>query len=313
MGQQSRWLDLTVEYNPKIEHRSGTAHSNADAVLRRPCERERGGGCPQCDKWARPIMVRRMDTRSRARRRVIQDNGTDDPGAESEQVLSSPTDAVVSFADNQSSDPELSKLIQWKMDSDTRPTWSAVAAESDEFRTFYAQWDSLIVVNGVLYRKYITADGTVKRWQLIVSKDRRTDFVKAAHEGATGGHIGRRRTAEQVSRRAYWPGWRRAVDDCCKKCDVCARVHRGRPPRYAVLQPLDVNGPMDRLHVDLCGPFVKSAGKEYILTCVDAFSRYLIAVPIPSTRAEVVAEALVRYVISVHGCARQILTDLGRE
>jgi transposase InsO family protein len=314
VGQQSRWLDLIAEYNPKIEHRSGTAHSNADALSRRPCERESGGGCPQCDKWARPAMVRRMETRSRTRRRTAKTDIANDPGTEvasTEQVSSS--DAVVSFADGQKNDPDLAKLIQWKLDRDTRPTWSAVAAESDELRTLYAQWDSLVVMNGVLYRKYVTADDVVKHWQLIVPKDRRTDFVKAAHEGATGGHFGRRRTANQVSRRAYWPGWRRAVDDCCKKCDVCARVHKGRPPKYAVLQPLDVNGPMDRLHVDLCGPFVKSAGKEYILTCVDAFSRYLIAVPIPSKRAEVVAEALVRYVISVHGCARQILTDLGRE
>lgn len=323
VGQQSRWLDWIAEYNPKIEHRSDVAHSNADALSRRPCESEFGGGCSQCDKWARPAVVRRMETRSRTRRRKSKEmavmngevsNSSDARAAVGgEQTSPKPTDANVLFADGQASDPDLAKLIQWKTESVVRPAWSAVAAESDELRTLYAQWDSLTVVNNVLYRKYVAADGAVKYWQLIVPRDRRTDFVKAAHEGATGGHFGRRRTADQVSRRAYWPGWRRTVDECCERCDICARVHKGRPPKYAGLQPLDVNGPMDRLHVDLCGPFAKSAGKEYILTCVDGFTRYLVAIPIPSKRAEVVAEAFVRHVISVHGCARQILTDLGRE
>lgn len=258
-------------------------------------------------------MVRRVKTRSRERLRADAANNPEVAVATSAEPSSSSADSVMSFADGQLNDRDLKKVIRWKTDGTVRPTWSAVAAESNELRALYAQWDSLVVVGNVLYREFVAADGTVKYLQLVVPTDRRVEFVKAAHEGANGGHFGRRRTAEQVSRRAYWPGWRRMVNECCQKCDVCARVHRGKPPKYAALQQLDVNGPMDRLHLDLCGPFVKSAGKEYILTCVDAFSRYLIAVAIPSKRAEVVAEAFVRHVVTVHGCARQILTDLGRE
>jgi hypothetical protein len=155
-----------------------------------------------------------------------------------------------------------------------RPKWASIAALSDETRNYWAQWDSLLVHDGVLYRDFVHGDGT-RRWlQVIVPTAMRHDFVVAAHDVLTGEHFGRRRTADQVQRRAYWPGWCKAVEECCRRCEVCAQVHKGRPPRQALLQPLDVNGPMDRLHTDLCGPFPRSDGKVYIHTnCVDAFTR----------------------------------------
>ena len=48
VGQQARWLDLLAEYNFEIKHRAGSAHRNADALSRRPCERETEEECKQC-------------------------------------------------------------------------------------------------------------------------------------------------------------------------------------------------------------------------------------------------------------------------
>jgi hypothetical protein len=90
-------------------------------------------------------------------------------------------------------------------------------------------------------------------------------------------------------------------------------VHRGQLPRQAHLRPIDANGPLDRLHVDLCGPFPRSQGCVYIMVCVDAFTRYLIATPLRDKTAESVAEALVNQVFCKIGLCRQLCTDLGRE
>ena len=70
---------------------------------------------------------------------------------------------------------------------------------------------------------------------------------------------------------------------------------------------------MDRLHVDLCGPFPRSNGNAWILTCVDAYTRYLIAVPLRDKSAISVAEALMANVFCNIGLCRQIVSDLGRE
>ena len=48
VGQQARWLDLLAEYNFEIKHRAGSAHRNADALSRRPCERETEEEYKQC-------------------------------------------------------------------------------------------------------------------------------------------------------------------------------------------------------------------------------------------------------------------------
>ena len=93
---------------------------------------------------------------------------------------------------------------------------------------------------------------------------------------------------------------------CCDDCETCVRVRKGRPPRQARLQLLYVNGPMDRLHIDLCGPFPRSDWKIYILTCVDAFTRYLTVAALPNKKAHTVAEALVRFTFCILGKPRQI-------
>lgn len=70
---------------------------------------------------------------------------------------------------------------------------------------------------------------------------------------------------------------------------------------------------MDRLYQDLCGPFPRSDGFAWILTCLDAYTRYLIAVPLKDKSALTVADALVQNVFCRIGLFRQILSDLGPE
>ena len=45
IGQRSRWLEQLEEFSFTVEHRSGSKHTNADAMSRRPCRQ-----CHMCDK-----------------------------------------------------------------------------------------------------------------------------------------------------------------------------------------------------------------------------------------------------------------------
>ena len=45
-GQEARWLNFLEMFNLELQHRRGTAHSNADALSRRPCEWDTP--CRQC-------------------------------------------------------------------------------------------------------------------------------------------------------------------------------------------------------------------------------------------------------------------------
>ena len=53
IGQQSRWLEQLEEFSFTVEHRSGSKHTNADAMSRRPCRQ-----CHMCDKEDRVLWDR---------------------------------------------------------------------------------------------------------------------------------------------------------------------------------------------------------------------------------------------------------------
>jgi len=45
-----------------------------------------------------------------------------------------------------------------------------------------------------------------------------------------GGHLGVKRTMDQVRRRAFWIGWRRDVETFCRRCTNCCTYFRGKLP-----------------------------------------------------------------------------------
>ena len=72
---------------------------------------------------------------------------------------------------------------------------------------------------------------------------------------------------------------------------------------------------MERLHIDLLGPFPRSEGIDmtYICTCVCAFTKYAVAIPLSDKSAVTVARAIIENVILKLGCCDVIVTDNGKE
>lgn len=142
----------------------------------------------------------------------------------------------------------------------------------------------------------------------------RSEFMQMAHGGMTGGHFGRRRTSAAIQSRAYWPSWVSDMEKFLKQCTACARYHRGAIPRRAGLQPTLVGEPWERISVDITGPHPRSSRQnQYILTCVDHFSKWAEAIPLANHTAVTVARALMTHIFSRFGSPLQLLTDRGSE
>ena len=59
---------------------------------------------------------------------------------------------------------------------------------------------------------------------------------------------------------------------------------------------------MQKFHIDLTGPYVRSRnGYVYLITGICIFTKYLVAVPLRDKSALSVAKALVRHVYLVYG------------
>ena len=71
----------------------------------------------------------------------------------------------------------------------------------------------------------------------------------------------------------------------------------------------------DILYVDLMGPISPedNQGNKYVLTMLDSFSRFAVAVPLPNKTAQTVTRAMTAHWLAPYGRPKAIYSDLGKE
>jgi hypothetical protein len=344
IGQQARYLDYIAQFDFDVVHRSGVSHGNCDSLSRRPSERccldeNSQESEKQITSPVHSILVTRDGVQGSEMELFFDDLlkdsdnnvelSTDEVGVsemidvdrlrriESRNFISDDDAAVISWdniAKSQHDDTDLAFVIAVKTRGINPPTEEEMADQSYEVHEICAQWDSLVYTDGMLYRLFEDIRRNTVILQSIIPRQLRSLYVRHCHTGMTGGHQGISKTQEQVARRAYFPSWKQTVINVCRDCEECARYHRGRPPRQGLLQVQEASHVMDRLAVDLTGPHPSSTkGYVYILTAIDVFSRFLVAVPLRNKTAQTVADALYRNVFCKLGTVRQLVTDQGRE
>jgi len=214
----------------------------------------------------------------------------------------------------QSADQDISIIVGLLGQSAQKPTWEDVALLSHDVKVLWQQWPRLAIKDGLLKRRFEAMDGSSQHWQVVLPRALRVEFLELAHGGMTGGHFGRRRTAAVVQSRVYWPSWSSDVNLCIKRCEPCARYHRGAIPRRARLKPFSAGEPWERVSIDITGPHPRSSKQnQFILTCVDHFSKWAEAIPLPNHTAVTVSRALMVHVFCRFGAPRQLLSDRGPE
>ncbi|KAJ8946106.1 hypothetical protein NQ318_010405 [Aromia moschata] len=90
---------------------------------------------------------------------------------------------------NQENDPNLKPIVNWKKE-DRKPTWEEVSRYSPTVKSYWAQWNSLVLSDGLLKRVLEKSDGTEERKQLIIPRNRVPEVLEEIHNGSTGGHLG---------------------------------------------------------------------------------------------------------------------------
>ncbi|KAJ8953508.1 hypothetical protein NQ318_023631 [Aromia moschata] len=81
---------------------------------------------------------------------------------------------------------------------DRKPTWEEVSRYSPTVKSYWAQWNSLVLSDGLLKRVLEKSDGTEERKQLIVPRNRVPEVLEEIHNGSTGGHLGVTKTLGKV-------------------------------------------------------------------------------------------------------------------
>uniref|UniRef100_A0AAV2LKB0 ribonuclease H n=1 Tax=Knipowitschia caucasica TaxID=637954 RepID=A0AAV2LKB0_KNICA len=111
----------------------------------------------------------------------------------------------------------------------------------------------------------------------------------------------------------YWGQHRRDVEDFCRRCDECAAYKGPQDQSHAPLQQQAVGAPMERVAVDIMGPFpVSDQGNKYVMCAMDYFTKWPEAYALPDQEAETVADTLLEGMFSRFGTPDIIHSDQGR-
>jgi len=118
----------------------------------------------------------------------------------------------------QAADDSLQPVIQALVDG-VKPPEESLCDYPEEARILFFQWDSLVLEDSVLYRRYHYPDGTTRYLQVVIPAKLRHPYVKRLH--ADIGHFGRSKTCLALARRAYFPGWRSLTGMLVCNCPMC--------------------------------------------------------------------------------------------
>jgi hypothetical protein len=138
--------------------------------------------------------------------------------------------------------------------------------------------------------------------------------MRWAHGLPCTGHLGVTGTYRIIRQSFFWKGMIDDIKRWIKHCHPCQRRKNSKKNRQGLHKSVLQTRPFETVSIDLVGKFPTADGNKYILTIIDHFTRYPIAVPIPSKKAPVVAQALKTHLF----CAfpywpRKIVSDKGGE
>ena len=306
-GQLARWMEKLSEYNFKIEFRKGTQHANADALSRVPCRRP---SCP-CHLIPRETANKHTQcTLSISDGVNFEDHPVESPVTRAINIA--PEWSFESLREAQLKDSNIGPVLKLKEVLSEKPSFSLLSHQSETVKAYWAEWNNLFLENGVLLRKSLSNNLDIEYHQAVMPKSLREEILKLYHESPSGGHLGVDKTLDKIRKKYYWYNMKQDILLWCQTCTLCAQTRRPQKTPRSHLQTVRVGYPMERIAMDIMGPFQETErGNEYILVVQDYFSKWLAAYAIPNQEAETVACKVIEEWIPIHGAPRELHSDQG--
>lgn len=126
-------------------------------------------------------------------------------------------------------------------------------------------------------------------------------------------HPGVRASRKLIAARFVWPRMNSDIALWTRNCLTCQRskVHRHTRSTPGTFATPDAR--FSHVHLDLVGPLPPSSGFTHILTAIDRFTRWPIAVPISDTSADNIAKVFLHHWITNFGVPSIVTTDRGSQ
>lgn len=147
-------------------------------------------------------------------------------------------------------------------------------------------------------KNYLVKNHTVHRkvgdkLLLVIPRNARWQVCRANHDDI--GHLGLNKTLEKIQGEYWFPKLRKFVKKYVAACLECAySKDTASKQKSGHLYPIEKEPvPFHTIHMDHLGPFVKSKnGNSYILTVVDAFTKYVFVKAVKDLKTRTTIKAL---------------------
>jgi len=156
--------------------------------------------------------------------------------------------SIKDIHDLQRSDPDIGPVCRWKLEG-RQPSGDILSVSSMATRHYVLNWDTLVIVEGMLFRRFDREDGTGSFWQLVVPRCLQKVVLYQMHHSLLSvlGHMGLKETKEKVLQKYYWYGIREDIDLWILKCETCGA---SKSTAQTALEGVPTGGILDRLCTD---------------------------------------------------------------
>lgn len=156
----------------------------------------------------------------------------------------------------QEEDPELKPVLQW-FRSWQQPTWGEVEMQALGTKSLWSQWAGLRIHEGILQRRRREPATGEDGWKVLVPQA-----------------FGVTKMLHRIRQKFYW-------SQCCR-CNDCTAWKGPTNWSHAPLKQFPVSGPMERVGVNILGPFPSlEKGNRFVLLVLDYFTKWPEAYTIP--------------------------------
>lgn len=174
-------------------------------------------------------------------------------------------------------------------------------------KNFFSDLKHYVWDEPFLYRKCV--DCIYRR---CVQEDEIENIMQSCHSSSYGEHASASKTAAKVLQAGfYWPHILKDARSFVLACDPCQRTgniyRRHEMPLNTILEVeiFDVWG------IDYMGPFPSSCNNKYILVAVDYVSKWVEAIPSPTSDAKTVVKLFKKVIFPRFGIPRAVISDGG--
>ena len=126
-------------------------------------------------------------------------------------------------------------------------------------------------------------------------------------------HNGVKATKRQIAACYVWPNMARQIKEWVAQCQSCQKA---KVTKHNITPYQSFDHPTSKfeiVHVDIVGPLPQNDGHSYLLTAVDRFSRWPVAIPLKGITAKDCSAAFIKGWIQHYGTPSTIISDRGRQ